>query len=195
VFAGLEIRSAREGSAEEHRPFVAVDLDGEDSTAYYLVIGNFGRQVAHDITFTFDPPMQTSDDDGYGPMYMRMFTEGLPTLVPGRTLRIMFDITLQVLNTPDLPTRYTITTAYRGPDGRTFEERSVIDMDIYRGRTSLGTTGVKDVVKSIDALRKSIDKGVVTREPPTRRSQRPRPPGMGRRRAGVGRQRAVPRAR
>lgn len=154
-----EAASAREAI---ERPFVVVDLDGERLHGFVFVeVCNQGRTMARDVRFKFNPPLaSTFDDTGYGVTTMKMFTQGIPMLTPGRRISALFD-SAPHREQAKLPDVYTAEVSYTGePDGngvaRQYEDTIVLDLAVLKNRLSVGQQGLHEIGKHLEELAKTV---------------------------------------
>jgi hypothetical protein len=129
-FAGKQVREARDMRREQARPFVLVDL-----TTDFLIeleISNSGATVARNVQMTFSPPLASTLTQPWPWQSSSMFTDGIPTLAPGRTHRLTFDDSAARLDS-DLPRVHRVRLTYTGPDDYSYEDEQVLDLNVMEG--------------------------------------------------------------
>jgi hypothetical protein len=120
AFAWFQVREARRLRKEQARPFVLIDFDAW-GTIVELRITNIGKTIARDIRFKFDPSL-TSTHDALGDPRGRvgdlsLFKDGIPSLAPGKEIKIFFDHFPGRLEAK-LALTYHVTVSYVGHDRR-----------------------------------------------------------------------------
>lgn len=155
LYAFAQVREARRLREEQFRPFVVVDVEVDNSRILEIVVRNVGLTMARDVQFKIDPPFITSMSD-YNLNEFKIFSSGIATLPPGKEYRTLFDSLVQ-RSQMKLEREYTVTVSYTDPTGkRTFEEPSTIDLGIYHDFLYRDETDLKDVVKELKAVSKTM---------------------------------------
>jgi hypothetical protein len=115
LFAWRQVSEARKLREEQARPFVIVDF--EPGFLVYLTVENLGRTMAREISIRFDKPLESSLSGARELDESPLFREPIPTLPPGKKIRVLFD---QFSGRMDagLPLTYDVELRYRGPVGR-----------------------------------------------------------------------------
>jgi hypothetical protein len=159
VVAAVQLADARADKRARERPFVVVEFDGERHPEEVdIVVRNIGATIARDVEISFDPPLQTTfDDTGYGASFMKSFTEGIPALNPGQSLRAMFDTGAQRAQA-DLPSRYVATISYSGDlrGAQPYSESAVLDLDLFRNRLYSKRYTVHDVYGQLEQMNATL---------------------------------------
>jgi hypothetical protein len=100
VFANQQIRRNRRSATEETRPHVGMFMEphGADWHLIELVVRNFGKTSAYDVSFTFPHPPTVAEyenaADGYADVVELQLPRQLPTLAPGQDWRTVWDSAL-----------------------------------------------------------------------------------------------------
>ena len=98
-----------------------IDFDTVANLFLELRIANIGATMARDVQFEFAPPPVTTGDEkweGRGKLTeLNIFTNGIPSLPPGKEIRIFFDHFPDLVKA-ELPTSYTVEMRYRGVPAR-----------------------------------------------------------------------------
>jgi len=89
IFAWLQVLQARKLRKEQARPFVVVDF--EVGFLAYLTVENIGRTMARDVTIRFDKPLESTLSRPREIDETPLFREPIPTLPPGKKIRVLFD--------------------------------------------------------------------------------------------------------
>ena len=153
LFAWRQVREARKLREEQARPFVMVDFDA--GFVVYLTVENLGRTMAHEVTITFDKPLESSLRDPAEIAASPLFREPIPTLPPGKKIRVLFD-SFDGRVEAKLPMAYEVTLRYKGPTGRkAFQESYPLDLGIYRG-SMLPQKGMPEIAAELENIRKEI---------------------------------------
>jgi hypothetical protein len=160
IYARGQLRSAREQlkAAEELRedqtpPFVVIDLESEEPPFVDLVIKNIGPTMARDVTFEFDgTPLSTIEDIDLS--RIKMFSEGISFLPPGKEIRTLFDRSdeRQKIDMGG----YTVTVRYNGPSGRAYSEEMELDFELYWHRWTLVRHSIHHVHAELKKIREEI---------------------------------------
>lgn len=156
VFAWRQVSEARELREQQIRPFVVVDFDVETDTNVYFQVSNLGASLARDVRIVIDPPLESAIDTDVGSL--KMLTEGIATLAPGKVYRSFFDMGFRRAET-DLPMNHVATVTYADETGRRhFKETLNLDLDQYMNMKFIQKRGVHDVYKELEQLRKILEK-------------------------------------
>lgn len=139
LFARKQVGEARRLREAEIRPFVVVDAVVRKKHLF-LEVANTGSVPALDVKIEFNPPLESSLEDEWQ-FYTeiqdtKIFREGIPTLVPGRRYRGLFD-NMPSREATDLPDAYSVKVTYKGPSDKTYSETSVIDLGLTRNLLKL----------------------------------------------------------
>ncbi len=100
VFANQQIRRNRRLAIEETRPNVGMFMEphAADWHLIELVVRNFGKTSAYDVSFTFPHPPTVAEyenaTDGYADVVELQLPRQLPTLAPGQEWRTVWDSAL-----------------------------------------------------------------------------------------------------
>jgi hypothetical protein len=92
LFAWGQVHEARKLREEQARPCVIVDF--EPSFLVYLTVENLGRTMARDVSIQFDKPLQTTFEGRSELDESPLFRLPIPTLPPGKKIRVLFDQSL-----------------------------------------------------------------------------------------------------
>jgi hypothetical protein len=100
IYANVQIRRNRRLVSEESRPHVGMFMEphAADWHVIELVVRNFGKTPAYDISFTFPHPPTVAEyenaTDGYADVVELQLPRQLPTLAPGQEWRTVWDSAL-----------------------------------------------------------------------------------------------------
>jgi hypothetical protein len=100
IYISQQNRRNRRLAAEETRPHVALFMEphAADWHVIELVVRNFGKTPAYDISFTFPQPPTVAEyenaTDGYADVVELKLPQQLPTLAPGQEWRTVWDSAL-----------------------------------------------------------------------------------------------------
>ena len=123
VFTGRQLRSARDAREATERPFVVVELDPmRVPTISHIVVTNFGKSIARNITFEFDPPL----DNARGAEPSSVLTGGIPSLAPGREIASVHDSFIE-RDGKALAEHHTVVVRYEGEPTRSGRRRGYVD--------------------------------------------------------------------
>lgn len=132
-----------------------IDLGSSAHTLFDLVVENIGPTLARDVTFEFDPPLQSADSD-LDPKKLKMFREGISTLAPGKELRTLFDRG-PARHSSELPDTYEVTVRYTDQTGkRSYTEKIDLDFGLYWDRLTVNRRDVHDLHKQLEVIAKEL---------------------------------------
>ncbi len=100
VYTNVQIRRNRRLVSEQNRPHVGMFMEphAADWHVIELVVRNFGKTPAYDISFTFPHPPTVAEyenaTDGYADVVELQLPRQLPTLAPGQEWRTVWDSAL-----------------------------------------------------------------------------------------------------
>ncbi|WP_428342324.1 hypothetical protein [Mycobacterium sp.] len=100
IFANAQIRRNRRQASEESRPHVGMFMEphAADWHVIELVVRNFGKTSAYDVSFTFPQPPTVAEyenaTDGYADVIELQLPRHLPVLAPGQEWRTVWDSAL-----------------------------------------------------------------------------------------------------
>jgi hypothetical protein len=95
IFAWRQVGEARRLGEQQARPFVIVDFDVEDFL-FFIEVTNLGATLARDVRVSIDPPLGSAINTTDERMtQLKIFTEGIPTLAPGKKIRTLFDSAIE----------------------------------------------------------------------------------------------------
>src|SRR6201995_1639930 len=100
IYANAQIRRNRRLASDEIRPHVGMFMEphAADWHVIELVVRNFGKTPAYDVSFTFPPPPTVAEyenaTDGYADVVELQLPRQLPTLAPGQEWRTVWDSAL-----------------------------------------------------------------------------------------------------
>jgi hypothetical protein len=142
---------------EQASPQVSVDVRPDESGFLMkLVVENLGPTVARNVRIKFDPPLKSASfaDRVEG---LKIFTDGIPSLPPGRQIRWLFDTGPAIFNN-DVPKQYRVTIDSEGPFGPVPTLVYDLDFAILYNSDATATATLKDISKAIADNTKSLDK-------------------------------------
>ncbi len=182
VVAYLTVKESRQLREDQARPFVMVTLEPSGASRHFLdlVVRNHGNTVAHDVQFSFDKPLRSTNDAlGYPLADVKFLRDGIPTLTPGAEYRVMFD-SIPARHEAgnrgeELPDSYTVTVQYNNRNGDALSpEKYVLDSALSRSAPYAQEYKLHDLVAEVIRLREiseqSASQGTIEK---TFRVQRP----------------------
>lgn len=159
VFVAVrQVAQARKLREDQAQPYIAVYLESAETRPQFvdLVIRNFGRTAATNVSVEITPtPQRSPDDRGPNPddvLYPRTFR----TLVPNQEWRTLWDFS-PARNEMQLPSKHAVVVAYDGVPGtgrQHFEYE--LDWDFFIGRRWVNTYGVHDGAKALREIEKQV---------------------------------------
>ncbi len=158
--AGLrQVNESRRLREAQARPYVVVDFDLSRPPMIYLVIENMGSSMAEDITFCFEPPIESSIDCDSRDRTTAFTTPGWTSLAPRKRIETFFDSAFIRLSPENkLPLKYTVAVNYKAPvlGGKQFNETYVLDLLPYKNLQYFAKKDFDDLVKAIEAIEKVL---------------------------------------
>src|SRR5215216_5731443 len=155
IFAWIQVLQARKLREEQARPFVIVDF--EPGFLVYLTVENIGRTLARDVSIRFDKPLQSTLSGPREIDESPLLRKPIPTLPPGRKIRVLFDQYAARLEAK-LPLTYDVTLRYKGPLGKKeWEHPYPLDLGIYLGSQE-PPKGLPELVTEVENIRKELQK-------------------------------------
>jgi hypothetical protein len=155
IFAWIQVLQARRLREEQARPFVIVDF--EPGFLVYLTVENIGRTMARDVSIRFDKPLESTLTGPREIDESPLLRKPIPTLPPGRKIRVLFDQYAARLEAK-LPLTYDVTLRYKGPLGKkAWEHPYRLDLGIYLGSQG-PPKGLPELVTEVENIRKELQK-------------------------------------
>jgi hypothetical protein len=155
IFAWIQVLQARRLREEQARPFVIVDF--EPGFLVYLTVENIGRTMARDVSIRFDKPLESTLSGPREIDESPLLRKPIPTLPPGRKIRVLFDQYAARLEAK-LPLTYDVTLRYKGPLGKKeWEHPYPLDLGIYLGSQE-PPKGLPELVTEVENIRKELQK-------------------------------------
>jgi hypothetical protein len=155
IFAWRQVHEARKLREEQARPFVIVDF--EPGWLVYLTVENLGRTMAREVTINFNESLTSSLPGRSELDESPLFREPIPTLPPGKKIRVLFD---QIHDRMEagLPLTYDVDMRYRGPTGgKPWKDTYRLDLGMYLG-SALPPKGIPELVTEVEKIRSEIQK-------------------------------------
>jgi hypothetical protein len=154
LFAWRQVREARKLREEQARPFVIVDF--EPGFLVYLTVENLGRTMARDVRIQFGKPLETTLERPREIDETPLFREAIPTLPPGKKIRVLFDQFPARLEA-GLPLTYDVDVSYKGPTGKKpLKDTYRLDLGMYVG-SALPPKGIPELATEVENIRKEIE--------------------------------------
>lgn len=156
-----QVREMRRTREHENRPYPVVFMELNDSDKYVveLVVKNFGRTCAYDVTVKFDPPLvRTAGSDRSEPVGT---FDRLPVLVPNQPWRTFWDQTFDYVES-DLPEHFTAVVSFRGESHRRGAENFTLsyrlDWSIFSGNRFFRPDTIADGAKALKKISNTLEK-------------------------------------
>lgn len=150
VFAWRQVAEARRLREAESRLFVVIDFDVfARPPLIYLTIANRGKTLARNVRLRFDPQL-SSATFGEALSELRLLTEGMPALAPGRTIPILYENALDL--TDERGGAYLVRVTYEGEEGRRYEHTIPLDLGVYWNWHYIRQRGINDVHDRLEEL-------------------------------------------
>jgi len=179
-YARRQVDEARQLREEQARPWVVIDF--EVNFLAYVTIQNFGRTVATEVRVRFDPPLESTLAKPWAWEKSSLLRDGIPTLPPGKKLRLLFDSFPARVNDSDLPMIYTAEAEYDGFTKDRHKSTYRLDLNYHVG-ASPEPKGLPEIAQTLDNIQREMHKwtdghngiraNVVDRDKDNRRDYRP----------------------
>lgn len=169
IAAWIQIKHARDARREEARPFVVVDLFASRASVFRLEVRNIGKTIAKDLTITFDPELESTQDSANAAVRnVPILARGASSLPPEKAHTVLVDSATK-RRTSGLPDTYNVAVAYTGYDGTRYEDSQVIDFGIYWDTPDLRERDIHDIWHQLEAIKTSlhgINSALLNLQPP-----------------------------
>lgn len=160
IYARSQLKEAKVLRQEQIRPFVVIDLQGTRKPFFDLVVKNIGKTMAREVSFEFEPQLKSTM--GHANLELKMFTQGISTLAPGKQIKTLFEKGPSRFES-ELPDTYAVTVRYSDQTGkRNFEESMDLDFGLYWNRLSVTLYDIHDVHKQLSAIADELAKWTAT---------------------------------
>lgn len=164
AFARRQVLEARDLRYDQSRPYVVVDFRTSEADVIFaeIVVENFGRTAAFDVSFEFDPPLESAlfadvKDDDYHPARTAIFADGIPTLPPRKRYVALLDRGPDRVEA-ELPNRYTVTVNYTDGRHHSLSDTYTLDLGLYYSLRAINLRTVHHAAKALDEIRKTLEK-------------------------------------
>jgi hypothetical protein len=158
IAAFRQLRSSRDTWRDEHRAYVWVDFQSNPTHPNIIefVICNSGRTTATNVELIWNQrPVSSLGGNDFADA--RMFTDGIPLLTPGRTIRTTFDSTFERLREGTTFTNsYIVTVRYSDAFKRRHDEQCLLDVETLKGTSYIGTKSLHHAAKALEEIQKVV---------------------------------------
>lgn len=147
------IREQREEHTAGGRPQVVVTADHSHLPEVYVVVRNFTKAPAKDITFDFSAPVESSD--GYVLSDLRYFKDGLPFLAPEGEITCYWDsmpFLVPLLKEKGLEDGIGVTTRYKDLAEESYKTDWRLHPLLFEGARIQDSKGMNDLVNAVEKL-------------------------------------------
>jgi hypothetical protein len=153
AFAWWQLHVARRVRGEETRPYVIIDVETRNDHLIWIVIHNSGLTPAHNLSFEFNPPLQSTMDANREMRSRADFmAQTWPILPPGKRIETIFDSTVDLFKS-GLPTRYEVTAHYTDAQRKRCQDKPLtLDIGIYRGRAYIGVKTLTQLTEAVESI-------------------------------------------
>jgi hypothetical protein len=120
--------------------------------------------MARDVEITFDRPLESGVFENRDPSPLLKFAdrlaEGIPTLPPGKRIRMLFDLSTHRPPDKGLADTYTVKTSYTADvtGKRYVDEETVLDFGVYRPLIWVNKKGLHDMHDQLEKIAKEVKK-------------------------------------
>jgi hypothetical protein len=147
------IRERREERTAGGRPQVVVTADHSRLPKIYVVVRNFTKAPAKDITFDFSAPVESSD--GFVLSDLPYFKNGLPFLAPEGEITCYWDCMpslVPLLKEKGLEDGIGVTTRYKDLAGESYKTDWKLHPLLFEGARIQDSKGMNDLVNAVEKL-------------------------------------------
>jgi hypothetical protein len=147
------IRERREERAAGGRPQVVVTADHSHLPKIYVVVRNFTKAPAKDITFDFSAPVESSD--GYVLSDLPYFKDGLPFLAPEGEITCYWDrlpSLVSLLKEKGLKDGIGVTTRYKDLVGESYKTDWRLHPLLFEDARIQDSKGMDDLVNAVEKI-------------------------------------------
>jgi hypothetical protein len=159
VLTYWQVREARRLREDQARPFVVIDFFPIGGVAIEIRITNIGSTLARDVHFEFEPKLISTHDDEGGSREpvadLNLFKNGIPSLAPGREMKIFFD-QFPARVERGLPMTYQVKIRYRDRNGKPLTDTTVLDLSMYLDTGGITRHGLHDIHKRLEEISKLL---------------------------------------
>lgn len=151
----LSTLEAQEARAEALAPRIMVYFEPSPSQIMEIVIANFGRGTARDVTFAFEPALQGSRA-GMTSKAVEYFRPK-PMLPPTYRSSTVLGTWPEYFENQSLPQTYAVTVEYAGVEnGKRYSVTHVLDTRINTDRLFVATKGTAELITELSDLGSDI---------------------------------------
>lgn len=152
------VRETKRMRRAQTDPDVAAYLEHDENNigVLHFVVRNIGSGPAYDLKFELKD-MRMNDWAAESIQRLSLWDKGLPYLAPGSSIRTVAGAVFQE-GAKDFT--LSVSVSYESADRGKRSSMYVLDFANYTGITQLGEPPMKKLVKEIEAIRRTIEKGV-----------------------------------
>lgn len=160
LYTRRQLKLASEAREAVERPFVVVELDPmRVPSISHIVVTNFGRSIARNVTFEFEPPL----DNARGEEPSSVLTEGIPSLAPGREIACVHDSFIERESKADLAERHVVKVRYEGERlrsgrPRVYTDSMVLDLGQWAQHHYIDRKTVHELAVEMKKVREELHK-------------------------------------
>lgn len=144
---------------DQARPYLSLVAEPSPVSRHFvdLVLRNSGAGPARNVRIRVDPPLRAAADvEGHLTKDARIFTEPVPMLPPGFSLSTFFDSALARNDQEDLPSTYNVRITYDDGHGHSWDETSILDIELQRGLTYTEEYGIHHIGEALREIEKLL---------------------------------------
>jgi hypothetical protein len=132
-------------------------VDFDAGFLVYLTVENIGQTMAREVTIRFDKPLESTLAGPREIDESPLFHEPIPTLPPGKKIRVLFDAYGARVEAK-LPLTYDVMLRYKGPTGKKeWKHPYRLDLSMYLGSAE-PLKGLPELVAEVEKIRKELEK-------------------------------------
>lgn len=166
AIAVAQLRASERLRRDQFRPYVVAKLEPEaDGHLVHLVVENIGATPAKNVSFSIDPPLESSLSYWKEPKFLK---DGIQFLAPGQRYQTIFEDAAErskaIAGGRQLETSFAVTAAYQSTDGTSLPpETAILEVDASDGSFFRSRKSMHHLVAEVKRLNEQVGKVVSPR--------------------------------
>ena len=152
VFTWEMLEKIKTESYLERRPYIIADFESSKSELSFYV-ENIGKTPAKDVIIKIKPDFKIPNADSIN---KSIFRDKIDFYPPNKRVETFISLSPEFFkNNPD---KYVINLSYKDSFKKSFNEQITLDLEHHKMQSYIVQKDMKDLIKSIDNLKKAIEK-------------------------------------
>jgi hypothetical protein len=152
VFTWEMLEKIKTESYLERRPYIIADFESPKSELSFFV-QNIGKTPAKDVVIKINPDFKIINADSIN---NSMFKDKIEFYPPNKRVETFIASTSEFFK--NNPNKYVVTLTYKDSFNNSFNEKITLDLNHHKKQSYVIEKDIKDLIKSIDDLKKVIEK-------------------------------------